>query len=139
MTILFSRACKYAIRALVRMAQQPEIKQWSVHNLANQMDIPAPFLAKNFQTLAKKDVLNSAKGRQGGFSFAKPPNEITIIEVIESIDGPELAHQCTLGFPECGDANPCPFHFEWKKVRAELIGVLATKTIRQFALEVEVS
>jgi Rrf2 family protein len=138
MTLLFSQACKYTIRALVKMARHPEITQWSVHNLAKQIDIPAYFLAKNFQLLAKRDILKSSKGRQGGFSFAKPSDKITIIDVVETIDGTELAHQCTLGFPECGDDNPCPFHFDWKRIRAELVDVLANKTIAQFAHEVNI-
>jgi Rrf2 family protein len=136
MTVLFSQACKYTIRALVEMAQHPETKQWAVRNLAKQIDIPAPFLAKNFQLLAKGDILNSAKGRQGGFSFAKPSDKITIMAVVEAIDGTELIHQCTLGFPECGDDNPCPFHFDWKRIRADLFEVLANKTIVQFAREI---
>lgn len=137
MTLLFSQACKYTIRALVEMARHPETSQWSVLNLARQIDIPAPFLAKNFQLLAKGDILNSTKGRQGGFRFAKSPDKIAVIEAIEAIDGPELVHQCTLGFPECGDEKPCPFHFDWKRIRAELIEVLTNKTIAQFAREVK--
>jgi len=119
------------------MARHPEIAKWSVLNLAKQIDIPAPFLAKNFQLLAKGDILNSTKGRQGGFRFAKAPDTIAVIDVVEAIDGPELVHRCTLGFPECGDDNPCPFHFDWKKIRAELVEVLANKTVAHFAREVK--
>ncbi|MFQ5632773.1 MAG: RrF2 family transcriptional regulator [bacterium] len=137
MTVLFSQARKYSIRALVEMARHPEKSQWSVFNLAKDLGIPPPFLAKNFQLLAKSDILISMKGRQGGFSFAQPPDNISVIKVVEAIDGTELIHQCTLGIPECGDDNPCSFHFDWKRIRAELVDVLSSKSIAQFAREIK--
>ena len=138
MTVLFSQACKYAIRALVQMARYPEVKNWSVHNLARDLHIPPPFLAKVFQTLAKQKILNSMKGRQGGFSFARAPEEIYLLEIVEAIDGRELVHHCTLGFPECGDENPCPFHFHWKAIRETLVKVLTQKSIAEFAAGVRI-
>jgi len=72
MPVIFSRACEYALRGLVEMARHPEKQFWKIQELAEQAETPAPFLAKTFQSLVKAGILNSSKGRQGGFSFNIP-------------------------------------------------------------------
>jgi len=129
MAVIFSRACEYAIRGLVEMAKDKDKLNWKVPEVAERADSPAPFLAKTFQSLVKGGILISTKGRQGGFSFAKPSTEIFVIEVVNLIDGGRLTHDCALGLPDCHDDNPCPFHTQWRRVRAPLIEALSKETI----------
>ena len=133
MPVLFSRACQYALRGLVEMAREPEKSHWTVQKLAHQTDTPAPFLAKTFQTLVKHGILNSAKGRRGGFSFARPIDEIFLLEIINIIDGPTLSKDCALGIADCGGDNPCSFHTQWGHIRENLIKALSTESLEQFA------
>lgn len=133
MPVLFSRACEYAIRGLAEMASQPEITSWTIQELAKQTDTPAPFLAKTFQTLVKSGILNSAKGRHGGFSFARPVDKIYIMEIVNILDGPTLANDCALGFPECSGIKPCPFHAQWGEIRETIIHALSSQSLIEFA------
>lgn len=133
MSVLFSRACEYGLRALVEMAHDHEQNLHLAQNLAKRLDIPAPFLAKILQLLVKKGLLNSSKGRGGGFSFARSAQDIKLIEVVEAIDGLTLAHGCVMGLPNCGDANPCPIHSSWGPIRQSIVDVLSTKTIDSIA------
>lgn len=133
MPVLFSRACEYALRGLAEMARHPEQTYWTVQELSTRTDTPAPFLAKTFQTLVKSGILTSTKGRHGGFSFARPIDEIVLLEIVRIIDGPSLEHDCVLGFSECGDADPCPFHEHWKSIRQSIVHALSAESLDQFA------
>lgn len=134
MPVVFSRACEYALRALYEMARNPEQESWTVTELAGRTDTPAPFLAKTFQALVKGEVLNSTKGRSGGFTFARKPNKVFLLEIVNIIDGPALAHDCALGLPACSDTSPCPFHKHWKDMRANLITALRHEALSNAAL-----
>ncbi|NIR49850.1 Rrf2 family transcriptional regulator [candidate division KSB1 bacterium] len=133
MSVLFSRACEYALRGLAEMARHNEKESWTIQELADQTDTPAPFLAKSFQILVRNGILKSVKGRGGGFSFAQPVDKIHLIKIVETIDGFSLAEECVLGLPECGGENPCPFHDQWAEIRESIIRALSTQTLAQFA------
>lgn len=133
MPVLFSRACEYALRGLAEMAGEPDREQWRIHELSQRTNTPAPFLAKTFQTLVKSGILNSTKGRGGGFTFARPVDDIYLIEVVRCVDGPTLGEDCVLGFPKCNDENPCPFHDRWKVLRSSIIDALSSQTLKEFA------
>lgn len=131
MSVLFSRACEYALRALIEMAYHPEKNIWTVKELAEPTDTPAPFLAKTLQTLVKYGILNSAKGRRGGFSFNQPINKIYVMDIVDIIDGPALVEECALGFAHCNDENSCPFHTQWDNIRDAIIHALRTQSLEQ--------
>lgn len=130
MSVLLSRACEYAIQALLEMARHPKRSFWSVAELARRTGVPAAFLGKTLQKLAQHGLLRSAIGRKGGFAFARDPDEITILQIVEIVDGPELSEACALGFPECGGDHPCPFHDDWSRIRAELLEALSQRSLK---------
>jgi Rrf2 family protein len=129
MPVLFSRACEYALRALFEMARHPEQEFWTIQELANRTDTPAPFLAKTFQSLVKGEILISTKGRRGGFAFAQAPQKIALTKIVEMIDGPALAYNCALGLPTCSNDEPCPFHARWKAIRDSITNALQHQTL----------
>ncbi len=131
MPVLFSRACEYALRALFEMARHPEQEFWVVQDLARRTNAPAPFLAKTFQSLVKGEVLISIKGRRGGFAFARPPQRISLMEIVDLIDGPDVSKNCALGLTTCNDDTPCPFHRHWKSIRASIANALRHETLVQ--------
>ena len=133
MSVIFSRACEYSLRGLVEMARQPDRPFWTIPEIAAQSATPAPFLAKTFQQLVKHGVLRSAKGRRGGFSFARPPEKIFLIDVVNVLDGQRLTHDCALGLPDCNDDTPCAFHVQWRKIRVPLIEALSQDSVAHLA------
>ena len=135
MPVLFSRACEYALRALFEMARHPEQEFWTVQELAKRTDTPAPFLAKTFQSLVKGEILFSTKGRHGGFAFARMPQKISLMEIVELIDGPALANNCALGLAECSSNAPCPFHAQWNDMRAAISNSLRSQTLVQGTMQ----
>lgn len=133
MPVIFSRACEYALRALLEMAHHPHHESWTVQELSARTDTPAPFLAKTFQVLVKGEILHSLKGRGGGFTFARQPGKISIMEIVNLIDGPALTQNCALGLPTCNDVNPCPFHNYWKGIRSAITRALRHETLVRVA------
>ncbi len=77
----------YAIRALVELHRIGEATPVPIGELAKRGDIPAQFLEQLFATLRRAGLVKSQRGVKGGYSFAKPASQITVLEVVEHLDG----------------------------------------------------
>ena len=95
--MIYSRSAEYAIRAFVHLAQVPEGKFAMVKNIAEEEKIPAHFLAKILQQLARKGLLRSSKGPTGGFALRVDPGEIRLLDIVEALDGLAPYQQCASG------------------------------------------
>lgn len=78
----------YAVRALVELYKIGDAEPVPVAELAKRGDIPAQFLEQLFATLRRGGVLRSQRGVKGGYSFGRPPEQITALEIVEQLDGP---------------------------------------------------
>jgi Rrf2 family protein len=83
-----TRAASYAVHALVYMASQKHNRPMASHNVAKERGIPERFLLKVLKPLVSAQVLLSIKGPNGGYRLARPANEVTLLEVLEAVDGP---------------------------------------------------
>ena len=78
----------YAVRALAELARMGGDDPVPIGELARRRDIPVQFLEQLFAVLRRAGVLRSQRGVKGGYSFARPPGEITALEIVELLDGP---------------------------------------------------
>ena len=131
--MLYSRPCEYALRALTYLSSKDAKELSRVHEIAESEDLPAPFLAKLLQQLARTGVLISVKGPKGGFGLARRPEEISLIEIVSAVDGTESFHRCAVGLAECSDTSPCPLHDTWKPLRTRITDYLAEQTLADLA------
>ena len=104
----------YAVRALVHLAQHQDEGPVAAKTLASSEDIPEDFAYKLLRNLAKAGLVESHMGVLGGFSLARDPGTISLLDVVEAIQGPVEVRKCILGK---GDA--CPRHW-WCPVSAKL-------------------
>jgi Rrf2 family protein len=88
----FSRSCGYALSGLVILACQEGERFFSVDQLAESQGLPAQLLGKMLKELAKKDILRSQRGSTGGYRLTRPAKDITLLEIVEAVDGP-FRHQ----------------------------------------------
>jgi Rrf2 family protein len=95
--------------------------------------LPRDFVAKIFQKLVRAGILRSAKGRGGGFALARPQHEITLIHIIEAVDGPQIMDACVVGLEKCNDQMPCAQHDLYKPIRQRLNDYLRTTTLADMA------
>jgi Rrf2 family protein len=131
--MIYSRSAEYAIRAFVQLAECQEGKYAMVKNIAEQADIPSHFLAKILQQLARKGFLRSSKGPTGGFALRIPANEITMLQIVDAIDGLADFHRCPAGMAECNDQMPCGMHDSWKALRSRIMDYLEQTSIADLA------
>jgi Rrf2 family protein len=83
-----TRASSYALHALAFMAAQKHDQPMASHNIAQSEDIPERFLLKVLKPLVSARILHSVKGPNGGYRLAKSPSEISVLEIVEAVDGP---------------------------------------------------
>lgn len=77
----------YAVRALAELARRGQTAPVPIGEIARARDIPVQFLEGLFATLRRAGILQSQRGVKGGYSFARPPAEITVLEVVELLEG----------------------------------------------------
>jgi len=102
-----TRAGEYGVLGLLALARRPLNEVVMLDVIAGEEDIPASFLGKIFQSLAKAGIVRSARGIGGGFTLARPPGEVTILQVIEAIEGPIAFQRCLEAEPECEHVTGC--------------------------------
>lgn len=93
----------YALAALVELYRYGDRVPVPIAELAKRRDIPVQFLEQLFATLRRGGVLRSQRGVKGGYSFARPPQEVTVLELVELLDGP-VGHGATGPFAEAAEA-----------------------------------
>jgi Rrf2 family protein len=84
--------------------------------LAGLLDIPQNYLSKTLHQLARAGVLESNRGKLGGFRLARSPDRITLLEVVSPFDDLTGRRVCLLGRPVCNDHTACAAHARWKAV-----------------------
>ncbi|MBV8252304.1 MAG: Rrf2 family transcriptional regulator [Chitinophaga sp.] len=132
---MFSKTCEYAMRAVFYVAQRShEGYKVGIKEIAEQINSPEPFLAKILQRLSKEGLIQSVKGPNGGFYFDAASLNRPLADIVTAVDGNAIFTGCGLGLTYCSEANPCPLHEEFKKVRNQITYMLNNTTIGKFNL-----
>ncbi|WP_234110270.1 MULTISPECIES: RrF2 family transcriptional regulator [Chryseobacterium] len=120
---MFSKACEYAIKSAIYIAQKSNRNQRvNVKAVSDAVNAPVAFTAKILQQLCRENILKSVRGKQGGFIFDETMQKKTkIFEVVRIIDGDGIFTECGLGLHKCSPKNPCPVHDDFKIVRENLL------------------
>jgi len=127
---------KYAVRALMELALEGCDSPLGVYEIARRQRIPERFLEQIFGELRRADVLESRRGARGGFCFAVPPEEVTVLDVVEILDGEIRPARCSAG-GQCyiADAPLCATSKIWDEARTAIEEVFGRYTIAQIAAE----
>ncbi len=135
---MLSKSTEYAIRALIFVQLQNLYGQRpGVAEIAREIDAPEAFTAKILHTLTSRKLLNSMKGRGGGFFFSEKQAEITVYEIILVMEGDALFTECAIGLSNCSADNPCPLHNQYEKIREQLLALAKLETINSMALKIK--
>lgn len=133
---LYSKGCQYALRALVLFVSEPETKRFQAADICERLDIPEPFTRKIFQSLVQAGLLAAHRGPGGGYSLVRDPRDITLLEAIQAVEGPDTFSQCVLGFSSCNAHNPCPLHDVWLKSKRNLLDNMGSTTLHDLSAAV---
>jgi len=127
---VLTKSTEYAIRALVYIQLQNwENKRPGVIEIAREIEAPEAFSGKILQILTKHKLLDSMKGRGGGFFFPGNTSNLTLYEVILIIEGDTCFHKCGFGLKNCSNINPCPLHGQYVVVRDGFYDIARDETI----------
>lgn len=135
---MLSQACKYAIRALLYLGVESDVdNKLGSQKIAEELEVPKPFLAQLLRNLATMKVISSTKGPGGGFYLDESNLQKNIWDVIEIIDGPQKFDECYLGLQKCDDAHPCPVHHLHSPFKKKIISDFKEKTISDYINEIK--
>jgi Rrf2 family transcriptional regulator, iron-sulfur cluster assembly transcription factor len=131
---MLSNSCRYGIRAVIYLASQPLTDgNTGIRKISKDLKLPTPFLAKILQQLAKQKILSSSKGPHGGFSLLKDPRKITLLDIVNTIDGNDFFTDCVMHNGSCEgvkkDRKHCPLHEDYEKTRKNLTELFSNRTI----------
>ncbi len=116
-----TRQADYAVRAVLHVAQLKENERLATSVIAEEENIPLPFLAKIVSQLSVKGILDAMRGASGGVRLARPAAEISLLEVIEAIDGEISLNRCVLNEEACPSTATCPVHEVWCEAQRDLV------------------
>ncbi|MFW5904928.1 MAG: RrF2 family transcriptional regulator [bacterium] len=141
--MIYSSACEYAIRAASYLAlrHDPEAEDRGglirLQDIAEAEELPPPFLSSILHRLVSAALLRSARGPTGGYGLARPPDEITLLDVKAAVDGLHDLEGCAVGLDRCSDEMPCPLHDTWKPIRERIRSYLTDTTLADMAQALE--
>jgi Rrf2 family iron-sulfur cluster assembly transcriptional regulator len=128
-----TRKGEYAIRGIVFLATQPADQICLLSDIASAVDVPQTFLAKIFQQFSKIGLVRSYRGTGGGFVLGRPPGKITLLEVVEAVEGPIIPNRCVTGEGVCDRSGSCNVHPVWVSVQDQVRGILTKVTLKDLA------
>ena len=119
-----TRQADYAVRAVLHLARSGNAERSATSTVAKEQNIPPSFLAKIISQLSIAGLLHTSRGARGGVTLAREPRDITLLEVIEAIDGPIQLNECVGNSGVCTFEENCPIRSVWCDAQDELVNRL---------------
>jgi Rrf2 family protein len=116
-----TRQADYAVRAVLYLARLGTTERAATSIIAEEQRIPPSFLAKIISQLSIAGLLHTSRGARGGVTLAREPKEISLLEVIEAIDGPIQLNECVGEDALCSFDEDCPLKPVWSEAQTELV------------------
>lgn len=126
---MLQRASEYSIRALAYLSQQPAGSFLLARDMAERLGIPAPYLAKILQPLVGRGLIESQRGRRGGFRLLRAAEQVRLYDIVDALEPLGRVRHCLLGQAECTDERACPLHQYWKPAAEEYLRVLSETSL----------
>lgn len=137
---MFSKACEYGIKACIYIAMQStDGKRVSLNDIAKYTGSPIAFTAKILHQLSKGQILESLRGPKGGFIISTEKiDQITLADIVKSIDGDSIYIGCGLGLDQCDAKQPCPIHDKFVHIRTDLKNMLETTYLTELSSDFKI-
>jgi Rrf2 family protein len=130
-----TRRTDYGIRAMIYLAGRDGDGLVKASEIADAMDIPMGFLHQVLQELQRARLVTSRPSRTGGYGLARDPKDISILQIIEALEGPVESEACALRGGPCHWEDVCALHWVWSAAQAALRDQLAAATLAQVAAD----
>ena len=131
--MLYSKTAKYGVLALAEIARRPPAAAVPTKTIAEAASVPYPLLAKILAHLKRAGLVVALRGKSGGIRLARPPEEITIRDVVVALDGTGMLSDCPLYLDACTCEKECSLHPIWQPARDAVVAFLGGTSIRDVA------
>jgi Rrf2 family protein len=128
-----SRRTDYGVRIVLDLATLPPDERAAAHDIADRQRIPRPFVAKIISQLGLAGVVTTYRGAGGGVALARPAADISLLDVVEALEGPLHLNRCVLRPDDCPRNERCPVHQVWVQAQSDLIDRLSATTFEALA------
>lgn len=133
MQVSLGRRGDYAVRAVLALARSYGRGRRKAREIAETMAIPERFLPQILAPFVRQGLLTAVAGPDGGYELARPPAEVTLLEVVETAEGTIGSDHCVLRGGPCDWEHACPVHEPWRRAQDALAGELARTTFEELA------
>ena len=123
-----TRQADYALRAMLFLARLEPGQRAATSQIAEDQEIPPSFLAKIISQLSIAGLIHTSRGARGGVSLARKVDDVSLLDVVEAIDGPITLNECTQDPDACSFGETCPLHTVWCETQADLVKKLKAAT-----------
>ncbi len=130
-----TRASDYAVRVMIHLAALPPGSTVRQSELSKATDVSGHFLSKVLQQLVRAGLIRSQRGTGGGYALAVPAAGVSLLDVVEAIEGPVHLNQCLADQSPCDRASWCPAHKVWIEAQAAVVKVLSAASMARLASE----
>jgi Rrf2 family protein len=148
---IFSKASQHVIRGMMYALETESLPSFSTKEVCVQVGIPEAYARKALREMTKAGILKGVPGPGGGYRFVREPSEISLLDIILAVDGPNAFAECPMGLrcqaqkkgegfrscqnctipkPKCGLSHLCPMHDLWKETRQVAIRHLQETTLQ---------
>ncbi len=134
--MLITRASDYAVRVMIHLAGLPPRSKVQKAELSKATDVSEHFLSKVLQQLVRAQFIRSQRGSGGGFALAVSAERVSLLDVVEAIEGPLRLNLCVEEGPSCSRKSWCPAHPVWLAARAAVVEVLGGASIASLAASI---
>jgi Rrf2 family protein len=128
-----TRATDYAVRIMIYLSTLEEEKRVAAPELARGIEAPESFVSKVLQQLVQRGMVTSHRGAGGGFQLAVSPEKVSLLDVVEMVEGPLQINLCLPGEATCDRKSWCGAHPIWNDAQNALKSVLASASIARLA------
>jgi len=128
-----TREGDYGIRSVLYLTRQPFNKISFVNEISEDYKIPRSFLAKILQKLVKAKIVRSYRGVKGGFSLARQARDISMLDVIEAIEGKVYLNSCLYDKKTCSFSKHCPVNPVWATIQERFTEMLRKMNFEDIA------
>ncbi len=133
MQVALGRRGDYSVRAVLDIVRHGKIGRRKAREIAASMEVPDRYLTQILAHLVSEGLLSAVAGPDGGYSLSRPPESITLLDVVQAGEGPILLDECVLKGGPCEWAEVCPVHTPWVRAQNALMAELSKTTFADLA------
>jgi Rrf2 family protein len=122
----------YALRAVIDLADNSDGRLVAAGEIASRQDIPLSYAVKVLQALARAGIVVCQAGRKGGVRLLRNADELSVLDVVEAVDGPLALNRCLLRPRTCPRDRDCPVHLFWADVQDSVKSQMGKMKVAQF-------